>query len=451
MRANPHFELLASVEARSFRGRDIHAQKAERRNNVALSGALNNPSPALIQALGFPVKSGANVNPDTAMNVSTVYACVQILSAIIARLPLRILRHTSAGCEEITDHPACKLTQITPDGIRTSFAWRQMMEAIALLRGNSPARIFRDPFFQPKSIGWMNPLQFEIWQTPDGVPFYRYRGVVLQSWEVLNHKELSLDGIRGISPVTAMREQIGLAITTQEHGARHFSNGAVPGVVLTAPLSATKPQMDMIRDEVQRNHGGVANAGKPFIAYGGLTVSTVTMSAVDSQFLESRKFDVEEIARAYRVPLHLLQSTEKTTSWGSGVEQLNRAFVDYSLADRLVRWEEELNLALLSEADRDAGIYHKFDVSALVSGSAKDRAQYYLSMRNIGAMSVNDVRESEGMNDLDPKKSADEDGDPIGDDYTLPFNGTGGSPAAKPDTDDPAGEAAPTKTQPAAA
>ena len=436
LRKNPAFELLASVESRVARGQNFHALKEERRSNSVSS--LKNPSDTLINSFGLAVKSGALVNSDTAMNVSSVYACVQIISAIIARLPLRLERKTSAGCDEVVDHPACRLIQRTPDGVRTSFAWRQMMEATALLRGNSPARIIRNNFFEPERIGWMNPMQFEIWQTPDGEPFYRYRGDILRTYEVLNHKELSLDGIRGISPVTAMREQIGLAIVTQEHGARHFSNGASPGVVLTAPLSATKLQMDQIRDEVSKNHGGVGNAGKPFIAYGGLTVSTIALSNADSQFLESRKFDIEEIARAYRVPLHLLQSTEKTTSWGSGVEQLNRAFVDYSLADRLVRWEEELNLGLLSTADQDDGLFFKFDVSALVSGSSKDRADYYQVMRNIGAMSVNDVREAEHMNDLPA---------PFGENYTLPFNGNGGSNAA----DNPAAkaDAADGKKQPA--
>lgn len=445
MRANSAFALLASVESRVHQGRDIHASRAERRGYSTSS--LQNPSPSLLNALGFPVKSGATVNPETAMNVSAVYACVQILSSAIARLPLRIMRKTPGGCEEVTDHPACDLVKHTPDGVRTAYAWRQMMDATTLLRGNAPAFIKRNAYFEPEALGWMNPLQFEIWQTPEGVPFYRYRGQVLNSYDVLVHKELSLDGIRGMSPVTAMREQIGLAITTQEHGARHFSNGASPGVVLTAPLSATKAQMDMIRDEVQKNHGGVGNAGKPFIAYGGIEVKTVSLSNADSQFLESRKFDIEEIARAYRVPLVLLQSTEKSTSWGTGIEQLNRMFIDWSLAPRLSAWEGELNLALLSRQNRDSGLYFKFDTSELTAGSNADRAAYYKAMRDIGAMSINDVREAERMNDL-PADQVDDAGHPIGDKYLVPFNGSGGT-AAKPDAKESA--AADPQPEPAAA
>ena len=409
-------DLIAADDARSVRAAGLRAR--EKRSEVS---SLSNPGAGLLQAFGaIPTKSGASVNDSTALTVSTVYACAQIISGIIARLPLRLLDTTAAGYDVITDHPSCRLMQRTPDGFRTAFAFRQSMEAIALLRGNAPCRIRRNSYFEPVKLEWMNPLRFEIWRTPEGNPFYRYDGAVLLPSDVLNHKEMSIDGISGISPVTAMREQIGLALTTQEHGARFFSNGANPGVVMMAPLGVTKEQMDRIRDEVIRNHGGVANSNKPFVAYGGLTVSTVSLSNADSQFLESRKFDIEEIARAYRVPLHLLQSTEKTTSWGSGVEQLNRAFIDYSLADRLVRWEEELNMSLLSERDLDDGLHWKFDTSELTKGTAKERAERFLIMRNIGAMSVNDVREEEGMNDLV---------DHLGDRYDLPFNGNGGTNA----------------------
>jgi len=370
--------------------------------------------------MGYPTKSGASVTSDTALNIATVYACVQLISGIIARLPVRILQTTSAGCDIVTDHPAGRLLQQTPDGYRTPFAWRQMLEMTALLRGNGPARIFRNSYFEPEKLGWMNPLQFEIWRTPDGDPYYRYRGQILQLSDVLVHKEMSTDGVTGMSPITAMREALGLAMTTQEHASRFFSNGAQPGIVLMAPLGTTKDQMDRIRDEINKNHGGVANSNKPFVAYGGLAPTVIPLNNADSQFLESRRFDVEEIARAYRVPPHLIGATDKTTSWGTGIEQQTRAFLDFSIGDRLVRMEQEFNLALLSKADRDAGIYCKFDTAELTKGTALERAQAYQIHRNIGTMSVNDVREAEGMNDLP---------DNIGDRYDLPFNGNGGTNA----------------------
>ena len=380
---------------------------------------LSSAPTSLIQTVGVQTKSGANVTSDSALAVSSVYACSQILSGIIARLPLELRLQTAKGSELVRagDHPCVSLVSVTPDGFRTSFQWRQMLELITLLRGNSFSRIVRNAYFEPIALKWLNPLFMEIWRTEDGDPFYRYKGKLLDVHDVFHHREMAPDGVVGLSPVTCMREQIGLAIVTQEHGSRYFSNGAAPMVVFTAPLGATKEQMDRIRDEILKNHGGVSNSSKPMIAYGGLTVSPISLTNEDSQFLESRKFDVEEIARAYRVPLHLLQSTEKTTSWGSGIEQLNRAFVDYSLADRLKRWEEELNLALLTTAELAEGYGFKFDTSELTMGSNTDRANYYQTMRNIAAMSVNDVREAEGMDDLP---------DNIGDRYDLPFNATGG-------------------------
>ena len=383
---------------------------------------LANPSEQLLATFGFPTKSGASVTFDTAPTISAVYGCMQILSGLIARLPLNLMQYSGKGCDEVDDHPSIPLIKFTPDGMRTPFAWRQMIEAQVLTRGNGYSFIRRNAYFEPESLEWMNPIQVECWRTPDGDVFYRYRGKVLYQYQVFHHREMSMDGIVGMSPVTAMREQMGLALTTQEHGSRYFSNGAAPTVVFTAPLGATKDQMDRIRDEILKNHGGVANAGKPLIAYGGLTVSPISLTNEDSQFLESRKFDVEEIARAYRVPLHLLQSTEKTTSWGSGVEQLNRAFIDYSLSDRLKRWEEELDMSLLTLAERKRGYGWKFDTSAMTRGTDLERAQYYQAMRNIAALSVNDVREMEGFNDLP---------DHLGDDYQLKFNGMGGSAPAE--------------------
>jgi HK97 family phage portal protein len=428
-------DLLQADHDRTLRA--VGTLALEKRS-APLVSSLNSPSEALLQSLGIPTKSGASVTSETAKTISTVYACVQILSGIIARLPKKLVRKTANGHEVITDHPSCRLVNLSPDGIRTPFQWMQAMEAVVLTRGNALALIERNAYFEPVALKWLNPLQTEIWRTPDGDIFYRYRGKVLQHWEVFHHKELSEDGVTGISPVTAMRESMGLALTTQEHAARHFSNGAAPGLVMMAPLAATKEQMDRIRDEVNRNHGGVANSNKPFVAYGGLDVKPISLSNQDSQFLESRKFDVEEIARAYRVPLHLLQSTEKTTSWGSGVEQLNRAFVDFSLADRLTRWEQELDMALLTEEDRLSGLHWSFDTSALTRGTAKERAERYQIMRRIRAMNVNDVREEEGMNDLP---------DHIGDDYLLGFsdqaqkpggaNGAQQDPALKEGNDSP--------------
>lgn len=421
--AGTRFPFETDSDSRISRG----LAPREQRSATSVS-SIKTPSDALLNSFGLPAKSGAVVNADTAMTVSTVYAAVTMVSGLLARLPIQLRRSTSAGCDILgrEDHPAIDLVCRSPDGHRTAFSWRQSCNARALIRGNGPSRIFRDAYFQPSQLGWMNPAEFEIWMTPEGEPFYRYRGQVLRSWEVLNRKDFTLDGISGVSAIDRMREQIGLAITTQEHGARHFSNGAQPGVVLTAPLGATKQQMDMIRDEVNKNHAGVANSGRPFIAYGGLTVSTVSLSNADSQFLESRKFDVEEIARAFRVPKHLLQSNEGATSWGTGLEQLNRAFIDFSLADRIAGHEEELDMGLLSEADKDAGLYFKLDTSELTAGSNKDRADYYQIMRNVGAMSVNDVREREGMNDLP---------DHLGDRYDLPFNGNGGTNAEKSKAD----------------
>jgi HK97 family phage portal protein len=408
-------DLLAVDERRSQVAAGIFA--IEKRGDPISN--LTNPQPWLLNHLSLPTKSGAAVSDNTALGIGTVWACAQIISGLLSRLPINLVQETAAGDVEVKDHPAVRLLSVTPDGVRTSFAWRQMMNVAALLRGNGLSRIRRDRKFQLLGIDYLNPNETQFRTTTDGDPIYTFRGQLIPPHEIFHHRDMTRDGVTGLSLVACLREELGMAITTQEHGARFFANGATPGVVLSAPLTATKEQMDRIRSELEKNHGGVANANKPFVAYGGLTVSPIQISNQDAQFLESRKFDVEAVARAFRVPKHLVQSSEGTTSWGTGIEGLNRGFFDFGLADRVRAWEQELTFSLLTTSEQNEGLRFKFDLHDLLSGSAADRAAYYQIMRNICAMSVNEVRRKEGLRELP---------DNIGDDYRLTFNGSGGTP-----------------------
>lgn len=372
---------------------------------------------------GAKTKSGACVNHNTALTVTTVLRCVSLRSGALGRLPLGLYQKTAAGREEITDHPLYSIIKTSPDGIRTAFSWRQSMEAWALLRGNGYSRIRRNRFFEIEAIEWMSPVEVENWVTPAGMPYYRYRGEVLRTDDVFHHRNFSLDaGLTGLSTVTLMREQIGLALSTQEHGSRFFSNGASPGVVLVAPLSATAEQLKVIRAEIDKNNVGVGNSNKPFLAYGGLDVKPISLSMADSQFLESRKFDVEEIARAFGVPPHLVGQSEKSTSWGTGIESMNRGFVDWTLSDQLKAFEQECDLQLLTEQERRSGMYFKFNLKALLAGSASERAAFYRTMREIRAININEIRRAEDMNDLP---------DNIGDNPREDFNTASGKVPAQ--------------------
>ena len=378
--------------------------------------SLSSPEQWLVEVFGGgATKSGAKVSPDTALTVSTVFACTRILAESVASLPLKLYRKTADGREEASDHPLFSLLKDGPNEGQTSFEWREMMQGHLALRGNGYSRVRRNSYFEVTAIEPIHPCDIQPRKLPSGRIVYDVKSETLLPTDVLHLRGLSTDGVCGLSPVRLMRESIGLALTTQEHGAKSFANGnRFPGI-LKAPGSVTPDQIKQIRDVWDSQRSG-DNASKAPVVGGGLDWISVGMRNDEAEFLGSRRFEVEEIARAYRIPLHLLQSTEKTTTWGSGVEQLNLGFLNYTLQPWLVRWEQRLN-TLLTEDERKEGLYFSFNLNALMRGDAKSRAEFYKIMREIRGITVNELREREELNDFP---------DAIGDNPREGFNGQGG-------------------------
>lgn len=357
-----------------------------------------------MQALGA-LPGQVRVTPDSAVTISAVYACVRILAESIASLPLKLMRKDGASREEASDHPLYRILKEEPNARQTSFEFREMLQGHLGLRGNAFARIIRDGRGNPLQLEPWNPVDVDVRvardRNGDDYPVYVYRGQTLDSYYVLHIKGLSSDGLIGLSPIRLMRETLGLALSARAHGLSLYGNNATPGGVINTPLAMTAEQVQKLREEWDRTHKGVGNSGRPAILYGGMTWQSVGFNNTDAQFLEGRRFDVEEIARAYRVPLHLLQSTEKATSWGSGIEQQNIGFLEYTLRPWLVRWEQSLNRALLTERMKGEGYYFKFNLDALLRGDFKTRMEGYRTGIESGIYSINEVRRIEDLNPLD--------------------------------------------------
>lgn len=429
--AKTALDLLAEDEARTGR---ILAESGRQPRRMEQRGGLDNlsgvsdfgnPQSWLLTFLGLPSKSGAAVSHVTAMNVSVVYRCVTLLANIIGTLPLRLYQRTAGNSrEEARAHPLWDLMTVSPDGFHSDFEFRQFMQGCLSLRGNAYALLTRDRHFAVTNIEAVRPDFITIWPQADGTAIYRFKGKNYPWYNVLHLRGLTSNGYLGNSPITMLREPIGLAMTTEEHASRFFANGAAPGGILTSPKSLGDKQLADLRAEWDMQHRGVGSTNRPMIAYGGLDWKQISIDPEDAQLLQARKFQIEEIARAFGVPLVLLGSTEKATSWGTGIEQFNRGFIDYTLAPLAKGWEKSLDLLLLSREERAAGFYFGFDFRALMRGDAAARAAFYTAMRNIGAMSVNEIRAEEHMNDLP---------DEIGDNYRLPFNGVGGAAPAQPE------------------
>jgi HK97 family phage portal protein len=400
----------------------------------SLVASIDDPGILQILGLGNTTGSGIAVTSQTAMTVSAVYACVTLLADSVAKLPLKLYRKTADGREELVKDHRTVMLGMEPNSHQTGMEFRKLVQGLALLRGNGYARVIRNRYFEPIALEPLHPDKVSVHcvknmdGTHDVVYFVSGEREPLRRFDdILHLPTFGTDGLVGISPIRLMAESVANSISYREQAGRMMQNGAkFPGFIST-PNNLNEQQIDLMRRKWQEQHEGQANAGKTPILFGGVTWTSVGMSAEDAQLIQSRTFEVEEIARTFRVPLHMIQSTAKATSWGSGIEQMDRAFLNLSLDPHLVAWEQILDRTLLTQRERALGYYIKFNRNAIIQIAAKDFADIARVYRDIGVWSVNDVRSRLDQNDLP---------DNIGDNYALPFNGSGGK-AAETDAPEP--------------
>ena len=354
------------------------------------------------------------------MKMSAVYACVRTLAENVASLPLRVRRKTAIGSEDAEDHPLYSILKNDPNDSETSYEWLERSHAAYEMRGNAYGLVKRNAYFEPEGIEYVGANEVEVVRVGRGRG-YKLAGKLMQPGEILHVPNLSIDGLTGLSVIRQAREGIGVALAAQEYGAKFFGNNAAPGGVIEFPAGTTPAQAKEFLDKWKSNHGGSPNYGKIAGLVGGMKYQNVGISNDDAEFLATRNFEVEDIARFYGVPLFLLQSTEKATSWGTGLEQMQLAFVQFTLRPRLVRWERRLTSTLLSAHDRDAGYYCSFNLNALLRGAFADRMSGYVQGLTNGIYSINEVRRLEDLPELV---------DNVGGVHRVPLNiGPAGAPA----------------------
>lgn len=413
-------DLLAEDLDRSQRAAGWRAQQAEKRST------LKDPDQWLVNALGGAASSsGAHVGEASAMSLPVVLACVGLKADMLGMLPCKLYRKTDKGSEEQKDDPRNHLISGTPNGHHTAFEFKRYKEVGRGLGGNGYSRVYRDGYYEPVRIDPLKPCDVRPEQLSSGQIVYRVHGEKrpLTRADIIHVPGLSTDGVMGISPIRVLRESMGLALTMQETAGRMFKNGAQLGGYIKAPAGTKPEQLQAMSDQWEARHAGAHNAGKtPWLLNGTEYTHVQGLTFQDQEFLASRRFQVEEIARAYRIPLFLLSSTEKSTTYGTGLEQMNQGFLQYSLNPDLVCWEQALGITLLTAAEQASGYFFKFNRGALLQATLEAQANFFQAMRNIGVYSQNDVRRKLDENDIEG-----------GDSYDKPFNGQGGVAApAKP-------------------
>ena len=392
----------------------------EKRSNTS---NLKDPKKWLIDFFngGQETYAGKRVNEETALKTSAVYACVDRLSSAMAALPLQIHKRTDKGRETARNHFAYKMLHDEPNPEITSFTFRQLQMAHLLLWGNSYAEIAKDGANRARELWPVPPWKIEPKKDSQGV----YYEVLIdkkrrrfEQEQILHIKGLGLDGLKGLSRIAMARQAIGLSLASEEFGARFFGNGAHPGGIVEYNGRLSDQAYSRYKSDMRKNYEGLGKSHRLMFLEEGMKYHETAIPPGDAQFLETRKFQLTEIARIYNVPLHLLQEHENSTTWGSGLEQLNIAFVVYSLTPYLENWEQEINKKIIKSKD----YYAEHNVEGLLRGDSKARADFYRTMTTIGAYSINEVRSKENMNKI-----------PNGDKHFVQLNMT---PLEDSDSDD---------------
>ncbi|WP_339862349.1 phage portal protein [Paremcibacter congregatus] len=352
---------------------------------------------------GSSTASGAVVNEKTAMQVAAVYRSVAIISGAIANMPLMIKRRVNdRERQDASNHYLWKLLRKTPNGWMTGSGFRRLMTLHVLLRGNGYALIVRSRGAIIQLIP-MHPDRVEVTQMDDMSLVYKYtrkdgRVILLKQSEVLHLSLMSFDGVTGITPIQYAREAIGLSLQTEKHGAGVFKNGASVAGVFKHPGGLKDEAIARLKEDLEQ-YKGSENSHKTMILEDGMDYAQIAMTQEDAQFIETRKLSIVDIAMFFGVPPHMLGNTEKSTSWGTGIEQQKEGFVAFTLQDYLTMWQDTIARDLIEDADVD--IYAKFKTSSLVQGDFKTRWDGHTKAVQFGIVTVNEVRALEDMNPIE--------------------------------------------------
>lgn len=359
--------------------------------------------------------SGKTVNERTALQTTAVYACVRILSETIASLPLHVYRYTEGGKAKDTEHVLYTLLHDEPNPDMTSFVFRETLMSHILIWGNAYSQILRDRSGQVIGLYPLLPDQMSVHRSEKGKLFYVYNryeednpnfqekgSIVLSQEEVLHIPGLGFDGLIGYSPIALAKNAVGMTLACEEYGASFFGNGANPGGVLEHPGILKDPAK--VRDSWNAVYQGTRNAHKVAVLEEGMSYKQIGIPPEEAQFLETRKFQINEIARLFRIPPHMVGDLEKSSF--SNIEQQSLEFVKYTLDPWVVRFEQALKKSLLLPEEKKTH-FIKFNVDGLLRGDYQSRMNGYAIGRQNGWLSTNDIRELEELNPIPPEEGGD--------------------------------------------
>lgn len=353
---------------------------------------------------GFAASSGINVNPDTARKATAVFCALTIYTGTIGSLPLPLYKRLpNGGKERDRDHWLYPILHDAPNRWQTPMEWREMMMGHALLRGNAYSEIISSRARPIDQLIPLHPDRVELFVRDNGKLVYIYRNrdgskrPILQE-DMFHLRGLSDNGFLGLSAVREGTEAIGLTLATEKHAATFFKNNASPGGVLEIPTKLSEPSYERLVKTWNAKHAGADGAHKTAILEEGMLWKQIGLKAKDAQLLESRKFQVNDIARLFNLPPHTLKDLDRATF--SNIEQQAIELVMYSFRPWFVRWEQAIHRDLFTEQDRKTH-FVEFLADGLLRGDAAARGEFYTKLFNLGAISPNEIRARENMNPVE--------------------------------------------------
>lgn len=361
--------------------------------------SLINPPAWLVESLGQPTYSNEVVTVERSLTVPGVLAGFTILTEDISSLPLILYRRLARGKERAVDHPLYSLLHDEPNPEMTSMVFREIMVGHLLGWGNFYAQKIWDNRGVLRELWPLNPSNMEV-ARKDGKRIYLYRRmngtpVPFTEEQIIHVPAFGFDGLRGYSRISLARNAIGLMMTTEKYASRVFANDARPSVALMRPGKALSPEArTRLLESWNQAYSSSENAGKTAILEEGLDIKTIGFPPEDSQYIESQKWGINQLSRVFRIPEFMLGQTEKSTSWGTGIEQQQIGYITYTIRPWTTRLDQQLNKDLLLESEKGTYFFqHLFD--DILRPDTFTRMQSYAIAITNGILTRNEVREAE--------------------------------------------------------
>ena len=365
--------------------------------------------PSLFSAINDKSNAGIAVDEWKSMQLSVVYACIRLISNTMAMLPLALHQDISEDKSRVArEKPLHRVLHQTANSEITSFTFKQVMQTHVLLWGNAYAEKITNGRGELMELWPMPPWNMKV-ESVNGKRKYTFRlpdGTEQEfpSKKIFHLSGISFDGIKGASPIQVMKNEIGLGLALQDFGSKYFANGTNLGGVATHPGKLGEKARIHLKEDLEKNFQGLSNAQRMIILEEGMKYDKIGIPAEDAQFIESRKFQLEEIARYFGIQLHMIQNLDRSTN--NNIEQQSIEFRTYAINPWAVIWEQEIYRSLLTPEEQKDNYYGKYNLNALMRGDYKSRMEAYRTGVQMGLYSLNEVRKLEDMNPIE-----DEGGD----------------------------------------